>query len=140
MAGQVLEFPDAVEAWVGYLAPRLDPPVGGERRDADAFVRVLRTGGVRQTKITDNAQVTFECYARYDDDAARLASHARSHVLAAAGSRLSPAAFCKSITEVSGPAEMPDPDTELSRYSFTVLTALKATVAAPEQLRGTPAA
>lgn len=133
---QALERPDATHAWVEYLQPRLDVPVTGEKHGAAAFVRVVRTGGVMQTKITDNAQMTFEAYAEHDDQAMRLAQDTRSHVLGAAGTRLTADAFCKSVGEVSGPAELPDPDTELSRYSFTINTAIKARVTDPGQLRG----
>lgn len=133
---QALDFADTTGAWVEYLDPRLDVPVRGEKANAESFVRVVRTGGITATKITDNAQMTFECYASHDDEALRLALDTRAHVLAAAGTRLTADAFCKSIGEVSGPAELPDPDSELSRYSFTVNTAIRARVVDPGQLRG----
>ena len=131
-------FPDAVDAWVTYLQDRLDPPVGGERNRNAPFVRVRRAGGGGGTKITDNAQMIFESYGSYSDDAARLANHTRAHVFAAAGTRLTATVSCKTVTTVSEPADLPDPDApELKRYTFTVLTALKAQLAEPEQLRGT---
>jgi hypothetical protein len=134
---QTLELPDTTAAWIEYLDPRLDVPVRGEKANAPSFVRVVRTGGVMQTRITDNAQMTFECYAAHDDEAVRLAQDTRSHVLAAAGTRLTADAFCKRVGEVSGPAELPDPDSEqLSRYTFTVETAIRARVVDPGQLRG----
>lgn len=134
---QTLHLPDATAAWIEYLDPRLDPPVRGEKANTDAFVRVVRTGGVMETRITDNAQMTFECYARHDDEAVKLAQDTRAHVLAAAGTRLTADYFCKRVSEASGPAELPDPDDERSRYSFTVNTAIRARVVDPGQLRGT---
>lgn len=138
MAG-IAAYPDAVSAWVGYLGPLLDPPVGGERAGGESFVRVRRVGGGGGTKITDNAQMVFECYGPYADDAARLARDCRAHVFAAAGTRLTAEAHCKNVANVSGPADLPDPERPaLTRYSFTVLTALKARIEDPGQLRGTP--
>jgi hypothetical protein len=134
---QTLNLPDVTAAWVEYLDPRLDVPARGEKADAPAFVRVVRTGGIMETRITDNAQMTFECYAEHDDEAVRLAQDTRAHILAAAGTRLTADYFCKRVSEVSGPAELPDPDSELSRYTFTVNTAIRARVVDPGQLRGT---
>lgn len=132
-----LNLPDVTDAWVTYLDPLLDVPVTGEKANARAFVRVVRTGGTMQTKVTDNAQMTFEAYAEHDDEAVRLCQDTRAHVLAAAGTRLTADAFCKRVGEASGPAELPDPDSELSRYTFTVETAIRARAIDPGQLRGT---
>lgn len=130
--------PDAVDAWVSYLNPRISAPVGGKRAAGASFVRVRRVGGSPQTRITDNAQMVFECYAEDNAAADTLASHVRAHVFAAAGTRLDGGPSCKTVTNISAPAEMPDPETPtLSRYTFTVLTALKVRFAEPEQLRGT---
>lgn len=132
-----LRLPDVTDAWITYLDPLLDPPVRGEKADAETFVRVVRTGGVMDTRITDNAQMTFECYAAHDDQAVKLAQDTRAHILAAEGTRLTADYFCKRVSEASGPAELPDPDSELSRYTFTVNTAIRARVVDPGQLRGT---
>lgn len=140
MAAAIPVAPDAVGAWIEYLAPRLDTPVKGERDAGTSFVRVRRAGGGGGTKITDNAQMVFECYGPFKDDAARLANHSRAHVFAAAGTRLTAEAFCKTVVNVSEPADMPDPDRpDLERYSFTVLTGLKTRMIDAAALRGTPA-
>lgn len=130
---QRLEFPAATSAWANWLDPRLDVPAGGGYPGSGTldFVRIVRTGGTRQTKVTERSQMTFECYGSDADIAERLASKVSSLVFMAEGRRISddPKAICKKVVNVSGISLQRDPDRpEQKRYVFTLLTALKGAI------------
>lgn len=144
---QGLIFPDAEGAWIHYLDARLDVPVsnrvldardGEDRLTAPRFIRVLRAGGNRYSKVIDQPQMVFECYAEFDNDAAALAREARAHVHAAEGTEIAPGVRCKRLRDVTGPSNIPDEQPGRSRYSFTVMTGLRAeTVPDLTLLKGT---
>lgn len=131
----LLYFPDAEAAWITFLAGRLPVPVSNRvldtRDDEDVlvtprFIRVLRAGGNRYNKMIDQPQMIFECYAEHDDVASALAREARAHVHSAEGLEIAPGVFCKRLRDVTGPSNIPDEQPTRSRYSFTVMTGLRA--------------
>ena len=82
------------------------------------YVRVTRVGGVRNTLVTDQPLVVFECWDATDPTAASLATLTRSIVQACNNERIGQAWLSWS-REVSGPAWNPHPDTALPRYQHT---------------------
>lgn len=145
---QGLIFPDAEAAWIYYLGGRLVVPVTNrvldKRGENDElleprFMRVLRAGGNRFNKMIDMPQMIFECYGEFDDEASQLAREARAHVHAAEGLEIAPGVFCKTLTDVTGPSNIQDEQPNRSRYSFTVMTGLRAeTVPDLADLEGQP--
>lgn len=129
----LLLFPDAEDAWATYLRPLLGGLKVGTRSRSDAkFVKILRIGGnassPRGRAIMDGAQMAFECYAEDDAQAAEFAAVVRAFVHAAEGSEIAPGVFFKRLRDVSGPSNIPDEEHSSSRYSFTVMTDLRARV------------
>lgn len=130
---QRIEYPLATTAWSVFLQGRLSLPAGGGYPDPEIteFIRVERAGGSGGTKVTQPAQMVFECYGSDADIAEQLANRALSYVSAAAGTRISiePPAYCKNVILVSAPGKQDDPDRpDLARYTFTALTALKGAI------------
>lgn len=121
-----LVFPDAEAAWQHYLQARLAVPVGTRTRADAKFVRLLRAGGNRSKKVLDSPQMIFECYAAQDDEAAQFASTVRALVHAAEGTQIAPGVYCKQQRDVTGPSNVSDSQHDSSRYSFTVMTDLRA--------------
>jgi hypothetical protein len=126
-------YPDA-EAVVGnWLAQQLEAlavgcsvartvPSPRPRR----FVTVQRTGGSRDTPVTDAAQLTVDCWAADHAAAAQLAATCRQLVEASVGAD----PFGVVVTryeEVAGPTNYPDPTTNQPRYTFTVRLSLRGT-------------
>lgn len=131
-------FPDAEAAWIHFLADRFGGrfPITNrvlDERDPETddlvepvFIRVLRAGGNRYNKMIDQPQMIFECYGEFDDEASALAREARAHVHSAEGLEIAPGVFCKRLRDVTGPSNIPDEQPNRSRYSFTVMTGLRA--------------
>lgn len=130
---QRIQFPAATTAWAVYLQEKMTLPAGGGYPGADVteFIRVERAGGSGGTMVTQPAQMVFECYGADADIAEEMAGRALSYVSAAAGTQITtaPPVSCKNVILVSAPGRQDDPDRpELSRYTFTVLTALKGAI------------
>lgn len=114
-----IDFPDVEQLLVDTLdaavtaevSTRVPNPRPGE------FVRVLRTGGPR-TMVSDRAQVTVEAFANRESRAAALAGEARSAVHAMQGTMVGEWKVDR-VEELAGPANLPDPTTNQSRYTFT---------------------
>lgn len=127
--GQLLRFPSAEKAWVTFLAGVLaGVKVGTRTRKETKFVKVLRAGGNRASLVTDGAQMIFECYDEDDDMAAEFAAEVRAIVHGAEGSEIAPGVYFKRLRDVSGPSNITDEEHSSSRYSFTVMTDLRAKV------------
>lgn len=128
---EVVLFPDAAAVWIGYLADALsdrddDTPVVPRIPNPrpDRFVLVRRTGGVSRDRVIDDGQITVESWDTTDEDAHDLAQLCRGVLLAAVGNTYSGVALYR-VVEVSGPANVPDPESQSPRYSQTFLTALR---------------
>lgn len=76
------------------------------------FIRVLRTGGVKETLISEAAQITIEAWAQDESRASDLLSTARA-ILNAADGRLF------GVNEFGGPANLPDPTTAQIRFTMS---------------------
>lgn len=113
----VLEFADAEQLTIDALNGALVPPVSSKAPSTTAGVRVLRTGGTR-TKVTDRAQLTIEAYDPIESRASRLALDARAVVHSLQGTVVAGWEVYR-VEEIGGPANLPDPRTNLSRYSQT---------------------
>lgn len=124
MQGEV--FPVAEAAWQQYLSGRLLAKVGTRTRPDAQFVKILRAGGNHRNKILDRAQMIFECYHEDDALAAKFAATVSALVFAAEGSEIAPGVHCKKVESVSGPSNIYDEQHPSSRYSFTVMTDLRA--------------
>lgn len=122
----VVVFPDATAVTVTHLAGELEVPVVSKVPNPrpDTFVRVRRVGGPRRDLVTDQAQLTVEAWAATDADAADLAQLARAHIHNMRGQVISGVA-CYRVTEMAGPANLPDPTTDHARYSLTIAVAMR---------------
>lgn len=79
----------------------------------DEFGRVLRVGGVRETLISDAAELVLEAWAQTDARAVEILNLGRA-ILAAQD------AVLFGCREISGPANLPDPTTDQVRYTLTI--------------------
>lgn len=95
----------------------------------DRFVVIRRTGGPRRDPIVDNAQITIDCWDATDVDAHDLAQLVRALIGAMPGHTYNGVAVYR-VTEASGPALLPEPNTALPRYTFTVQIAMRGTAVA----------
>lgn len=84
-----------------------------------AFTTVRRTGGVRQTIVSDAPIVAFECWADSLELAHDIAQIDRAVVIASEGTQIDGHPIYR-INELAGPAELPDPLSQQSRYTFTI--------------------
>jgi hypothetical protein len=109
-------FPDIESLVCGHLRARLasPPPIGVRvpQTRPPEFIRVLRTGGVKETLISEAAQITVEAWAQTEQRASLLLSTCRA-ILNAADDTLF------GVREFSGPANLPDPTTAQIRYTMS---------------------
>lgn len=107
-----LEVEEYLKAGLGTARPigsRIPNPKPNE------FYRLFRTGGPRETLVTDAAHITVEAWAKRETVAADMLNQARSLLFAAEGTVFG-------VNEFGGPANLPDPTTAHVRYtaSFTI--------------------
>lgn len=121
---QTLAFPDVEELLSVHLGAVLGVPAGTRLAAVSSFVRVLRTGGPAPTRITDSPQVTIEAYHSRESGAIALLGRARRALADLPGTDLGGWAV-KSVTELGGPANLPDPTTESHRYTFTAVVQIR---------------
>jgi hypothetical protein len=121
---QSLAFPDIEDLLTAHLEAVLDVPAGTRPADATSFVRVLRTGGPAPTRVTDSPQVTVEAYAARESAAIALLGRARRALADLPGTELDGWAV-KSVDEIGGPANLPDPNSELYRYTYTAVVQVR---------------
>lgn len=128
---ETIVFPDAALLVIDYLndhlAASVEPRIPAER--PAAFLTVQRVGGPRATLVTDAPLLAIEAWGDNDEDAHDLAQEARAQLHALPGTVLDGVAVYR-VDEAAGPALLPDPLSNQSRYVFTVAV----------HLRGTPAA
>lgn len=119
-------FPDAAATVIGALNTQLPAfgftavPVRSRvpaQRPA-RFVRVFRTGGPRANIVTDGAQLTVEAWSTSDVEAHDLAQAARAIVGGLEGTVTGGVTVC-TVDEFSGPAFLPDPTSDQSRFTWT---------------------
>jgi hypothetical protein len=79
------------------------------------FIRIERLGGGRETRVTEATRIAVEGWAEDDTTAAALLNVARQHLFDVEG-------VLFGVDEYGGPVRLPDPTTNMSRYtaSFTI--------------------
>jgi len=94
------------------------------------FVTVRRTGGLASDYVvTEWAQITVEAWGSSDKQALDLAQFVRGVIRAMPGQTLTGITVYK-IEEFSGPANLPDPESSQSRFTWTVSMHVRATIVA----------
>lgn len=121
MPTATVQAPDILATVISYLNAALTPPVSSKVPNPrpTAFVVVRRTGGPLATRVSDQPQLTFECWAATDIAAYALANQVRALVGAMADGTNRSGTVVYRYTEFSGPAYLPDPDSEQDRVTWT---------------------
>lgn len=83
-----------------------------------AFVRVIRTGGVQQSRISDRPIVTVEAFAQTGTAAWALIQECRSAMFELANSVVA-GHTVYDVVEVGGPVNLPHPPVDRQRYTAT---------------------
>ncbi len=121
-------FGDAVAGVIGHvsavfagLAPVESAPVVSVVPSARParFVTVQRTGGPRETMVTEAAQLTVDAWGSSQADAHDLSQQARRAIHGLPGVTVGGVGFY-AVAELGGPQFVPDPDSEQARFRFTV--------------------
>lgn len=83
------------------------------------FVRVIRTGGAgRVTRVSEIATVVVEAFAKTETRALQLLRQCATKLADAEGTTVH-GVNLKTVTEISGPGNLPSPTIPRSRYSQT---------------------
>lgn len=115
---------DAEQAVRDYLLPYLGGvPVSSRVPNPrpSTWLRIVRTGGVMETLVSDRAQIAVEAWADNEDDAIDLLNLARAWLLRADGRVFG-------AVEASGPGNLPDPTTAQIRYTMSIWVRIRGTV------------
>lgn len=124
----VVVFPDATAVVLDHLHTELGVDVGSkipnEFPDDGVFVLCRRLGGPRLNEVADNAMLGLEFYAATAEDSMDLAQLTRAQVHAMRGRVISGVTVYR-VTEIGGPAELPDPLSQRPRVVFTVQVAMR---------------
>lgn len=121
-------MPDVVAGIIGVLADEL-PGLGHTDVDAvhripddrpSEFVRILRTGGVDGTVISERAQITIEGWADTPAAAHDLCQAAKAIVFAMQGGT-GHGLTVYDVQLLGGVAELPDPASQQHRFTCSVL-------------------
>lgn len=126
MAAEVIVFPDVESIVISYLnaqfVARSETARAGSKVPASRpakFVRVIRTGGPRSL-IEDRAQLTLEAWATTEVAAMSLMQLTRGLMHAIDQVTYSGTTYqFYRPEEFSGPANRPDPDSGMERYTET---------------------
>jgi len=121
---QSLEFPDIEDLLTAHLGAALGVPAGTRSSTAAKYLRVLRTGGPAPTRVTDSPQVTVEAYDTLESKALALLGKARRALADLPGTELQGWSV-KSVTEMGGPANLPDPNSTSHRYTLTAVVQIR---------------
>jgi len=123
-----VRFPDAEAVVASALAAVAAVPVRTviPAPRPTSFVRLLRTGGVARTTVTDAPILTVEAWAQRPSQAAALAATTRAQLHALAGTVAGGVTIGR-VTDVSGPQNLPDPVSDQARYTFAVEIYLRGT-------------
>ncbi len=115
-------FPDAAATLIDFLTTKLAAPVYRaipSPTRPPTFVTVQRQGGIRRNLVIDEAQLGFECWGPSPEVAHDLAQETRAHVLSLSAGSFGGVEFYR-FRELAGPADLPDPLSDQSRFVFGV--------------------
>jgi hypothetical protein len=99
--------------------------------DSEPFGVIRRLGGVRGRAVTDEPMVSVETWAPNRTDAYHLCAAACTTIFALVGTVREGVTFYK-VAETSGPTSLPDPDSEMPRYTATLLVRVRGLEQLPE--------
>lgn len=121
---EVLLTPDVEAAAVTYLREKLGALADKVATKVPStmpakMVRVSLTGGSRDNLVSEQVQLTVECWADTEILASNLARTAQAHMFAANGALLG-SVWVRRVSSVGGVQLFPDPDATKPRYQFTV--------------------
>lgn len=124
---EVITFPDAVEHALTYLRGSLT--TAGDTATVDnrvpnprpvRLVKVNRTGGYRLDLVRERVNLTVECWAPRSEQAHDLAQLCRGLLWVMPDRYTGCTTYLPPDPEVGGIVELPDPDTESPRFTFTL--------------------
>lgn len=123
-------FGNVERAVIEYLDALLAAPVGDRVPEGDPLAHVpnlvvVRLGGPRVSVVTEQATITVEARGATKVEAFDLCADARQLVHQLEGRRTGGLTFY-GIREFAGPAPLPDPESGLPRYTFTVSMTVRA--------------
>lgn len=132
MADALIVFPDPVGVTIDYLRPVLaangeDCPIHKTvpRKRPSRFVQVFRTGGPRSNVVVDAAQLTISCWADNAADAADLTSLTRGALEQVRSTVVDGAVTFYKVDELAGPVDLPDPQSNQARMTWSVLAYMR---------------
>lgn len=115
----MLVFPDIEALLTAWLRGQLTGVTVGNKVPnprPDPFVLIQRHGGLRQTVVTDAAQVGLECWAGRDYEAHDLLQQCRSLLLYQIPGQILSGYTVYRVDEVGGPSNLPDPTSSMPRW------------------------
>jgi len=129
---QTVVFPDAESVITSYLRNQITPYIGDTihvgtdvpNPRPEEFIRLIRTGGVVQTQVSDGPQITLESWAMNEDRAYEIAKYARALVSRLQNDVWNGTTFYR-MQEFSGPNSNPDDDSEMARYTWTFIIGMR---------------
>lgn len=125
---KVASFVD-VEEWLPkVLDPAVSAPVASRPPVPlpNEFVRVIRTGGRRVTRISEVATVVIEGFAKTETKALKLVRDCAAALTEAEGTTVQ-GVNLKTVTDISSPGNLPIQSIPRSRYTQTFDLHLKGT-------------
>lgn len=116
-----VEAPDIVGSVITYLNAALTPSVHSKvpASRPSEFVTVRRTGGPMATRVSDQPQLTIECWSTSDENAYDLANEVRTLLVGMADGTNRSDVVVYRYQEFSGPAYLPDPSSTQDRVTWT---------------------
>ena len=118
---EVVVFGDAEAAVIAWLKPRIAPVKPSTEVPStrpDELVKVTLTGGFDPNPVSENPQLTFECWAATSIRASEICREVKAHLKAMNGETVN-GVFVRAVRTVGAPASFPDPQTNLPRYQYT---------------------
>lgn len=112
-------FPDVEALLSTWLRAQLDGPQVGNKLPnprPDPFVLVQRHGGIRNTVVTDAAQMGLECWAGTDAQAHDLLQRCRALLLYRLPGQILDGHTVYRVDEMGGPSNLPDPTSSMPRW------------------------
>jgi len=112
-------FTDVEALLVSWLRAQLDGSQVGNKVPnprPDPFVLVQRHGGIRNTVVTDAAQVGLECWAGHDYEAHDLLQRCRALLLYRLPGQILDGHTVYRVAEFGGPSNLPDPASSMPRW------------------------